>query len=619
MQQAVMPDKQSVENCLKQKKYYIDFYQRNYIWSKETTLILLNDIFYNFNLGYQDWKDSEITEELMEKYNWYYLNVYITNNINSKIYIVDGQQRLTTLTLIATKLYHMLDSKEKLRELLGQCIFSNNGFNDFFNIDNDKRYKIMDIIFNKKNYPDEFDNETEKNLIERYNDISNYLENEFKENNYKKLKVFILYFLKRLVLVELAIDQNDTPMIFEVINDRGEPLKPFEILKGKLIGVLDKNDTEYFCKIWDSVLSTLSKFEDSFFIDFLKSRFIFKRNSDVEKNINKRYHRYIFENNEIANNLNFRKQDFDRIENIKKFIKNEINYYGKLYKKITNSNNDFLRYCKVINDLSGQYQNILAACEINDKLEDEKINLIAKEYDRLWMLLNLNGMYNSNNFQDITYSLNEKLKEVKLEEYKTIFDCLLKDIIKNKKKLESDPKSLLDYKDFLNRDYTNVNPRFLRYLFARVEKFICDNMNIQPQNDVFTISTKTGDKTGYHIEHILSNNATNINYFDNEEEFQRQRNLLGGLLLLKDKSNISSGNEEYGDKLKTYIAAKLIWGCSICEDFHHRTNKDFKNFNDKYFSSENGFKFYKEFDKNALFERTKLLYEIVKIIWEVDR
>ncbi|EFB0441807.1 DUF262 domain-containing protein, partial [Campylobacter lari] len=266
MQQAVMPDKQSVENCLKQKKYYIDFYQRNYIWSKETTLILLNDIFYNFNLGYQDWKDSEITEELMEKYNWYYLNVYITNNINSKIYIVDGQQRLTTLTLIATKLYHMLDSKEKLRELLGQCIFSNNGFNDFFNIDNDKRYKIMDIIFNKKNYPDEFDNETEKNLIERYNDISNYLENEFKENNYKKLKVFILYFLKRLVLVELAIDQNDTPMIFEVINDRGEPLKPFEILKGKLIGVLDKNDTEYFCKIWDSVLSTLSKFEDSFFI-----------------------------------------------------------------------------------------------------------------------------------------------------------------------------------------------------------------------------------------------------------------------------------------------------------------------------------------------------------------
>ena len=148
--QQIIPDKQSVESCLKQKTYYIDFYQREYVWSKETALTLLDDIFYNFRLGYEQNKNSEITESLMEKFNWYYLNVYITNNIKGKNYIVDGQQRLTTLTLIATKLYHLLKQGDKLKDILGQCIFSNNGFRDIFNLDNDKRNNIMDCIFNNK-------------------------------------------------------------------------------------------------------------------------------------------------------------------------------------------------------------------------------------------------------------------------------------------------------------------------------------------------------------------------------------------------------------------------------------------------------------------------------------
>ena len=35
-----------------------------------------------------------------------------------------------------------------------------------------------------------------------------------------------------------------------------------------------------------------------------------------------------------------------------------------------------------------------------------------------------------------------------------------------------------------------------------------------------TSQQKTGDKTGYHIEHILSRNITNIKFFSNEEEFE---------------------------------------------------------------------------------------------------
>lgn len=89
MQQTINPDKQTVESCLKDRSYYIDFYQREYVWSKDTVETLLKDIFYTFDISYELYKDAVLTPQVLENYNWYYLNIFITNNINGKVYIVD--------------------------------------------------------------------------------------------------------------------------------------------------------------------------------------------------------------------------------------------------------------------------------------------------------------------------------------------------------------------------------------------------------------------------------------------------------------------------------------------------------------------------------------------------
>ena len=624
MEHTITPDKQSVEVCLKGKNYYIDFYQREYVWSKQTTETLLNDIFYMFELGYNEHKNSEVSNEIIGKYNWYYLNVYITNKIQSKTYIVDGQQRLSTLTLIATKLYHLskqYNNLENLSTMLAQCIYSNDGFETSYNLDSQKRFRIMEALFGGESFESQYENITEETLHKRYKDISKYLEDKFdnsSDSSDKKLRSFILYFLKRLVLVELAIDQNDTPMIFEVINDRGEALKPFEILKGKLIGALNKDDTEYFCEIWEKSLKKLPKREDEFFSNLIKSKFVFKRNSDIEKSINQSYHRYIFEDNSIAQGLGFKESgNAYNIPKIKNFIEKEIQYYAKLYDNICKSDDEFLKYLN-INELTGQYQIILAACEIDDENEDEKIKSIAREYERLWLLLHLNGIYDSNEFQGISYGLNERLKNAAINEYKDIFDSILKDTFKETRQADK-IHSLLEYEIFITKDYANTNKRLLRYLFARIEKYLCEQIKIDPQNDIEYITTKTGDKTGYHIEHILSRNTTNIEYFSNEEEFNSQRNILGGLLLLKDKTNIKSSNEEYEDKLKTY-SNSLTWGHTLCQSFYHKTNQYFLDFNN-WLNNNKGvsFKPYDTFNETALKERSKLLYELIKIIWNVDR
>lgn len=614
MTQEIIPDKQTVQSCLSKKTYFVDFYQREYVWSKSTVEILLRDIFYSFEISYDDHKDEELTEEVLELYNWYYMNVFITNKVNSKVYIVDGQQRLTTLTLIATKLYHLI-TDETLKDLLKDCIFTKDMFKgNVFCIDNEKRKDVMECILENKPYTDPYKNKTEETLIARFNDISKYIDDKQMDEN--KLRAFCMYFLRKLVMVELSVEKDDTPMVFEVINDRGEALKPFEILKGKMVGLISKNDTQAYSEKWDDAMKHIPDMQDAFFGDYLKSRFVKSSNTKLEAALSNAYHRHIFDVNEIAQELSFRRTDSQHVKNIKNFIDNELTYYSTLYAKIRSNQDVFLMYDNEINDLSMQYQNIMAACSINDPQEDEKIQVLAKEMDRFWMLMNLNGVYDSNEFQDKCYRISQQLKEADLETYRSTFDKMLKDTIRKKKNIEGEV-SLLDYNSFMKRNYTNMNTRMLRYFLARIERYISQETEIAMQNSVYEISKRTGRVYGYHIEHILSHNETNRSYFQSEEEFEEKRNLLGGLLLLRGLDNISAGNEEFEDKLKTYSNGPM-WGHSLCEDFYH-ANLNFTNFNQR-LQKEYGvsFKSYQKFDKVALEERSKLLYQLVKIVWEID-
>ncbi len=79
------------------------------------------------------------------------------------------------------------------------------------------------------------------------------------------------------------------------------------------------------------------------------------------------------------------------------------------------------------------------------------------------------------------------------------------------------------------------------------------------------------------------------------------------------KDNLSSGNEAYSKKLKTYSGkANLVWTQSLRDDFYH-CNPDFIDFGNEY---KLNFKPHMDkFDKNTVDERQKLLFDIVKIIW----
>ena len=79
---------------------------------------------------------------------------------------------------------------------------------------------------------------TAENMVINYDTISASLDKELKGKHC--FETFVFYFLHRLVLINLSVEQTDVAMVFEVINDRGVPLRPYEILKGKLLGQISK-------------------------------------------------------------------------------------------------------------------------------------------------------------------------------------------------------------------------------------------------------------------------------------------------------------------------------------------------------------------------------------------
>ena len=130
----VTPDKQNIDKVFSNTTYYIDFYQRQYKWSEEPVKRLLDDIFYKFNGEYFKFKDSDIPlEKVIDKYAWYYLNTYVTNHVEGKLYLVDGQQRLTTLTLILIKLTQLTKHfKSDLSDWINAKIAGTSGFKKEF-------------------------------------------------------------------------------------------------------------------------------------------------------------------------------------------------------------------------------------------------------------------------------------------------------------------------------------------------------------------------------------------------------------------------------------------------------------------------------------------------------
>jgi hypothetical protein len=596
-------------------KYYIDFYQRDYKWEQEHVETLLDDVFFRFEADYDPQVDP--TKESVSKYAWYYLSTYVTNTLDGRKFIVDGQQRLTTVTLILIKLYHLARAygQEHHADWLKRSIYGADAEGRTYWMGTDDRNQAIEKLFSDGTSPDDAElsdqNLTIRNVYENYQLISAYLDDQLQTPH--RAAAFTLYFMTRVELVELHIDDSrDVAMVFEVINDRGENLQPYEVLKGELLGQLTKDEVNStYYSIWTRSINPLQNRDkrepDRFFRLLFRSKHT--DNRQQYRDFDGEYQREVF-SRKWDSQLHL-KRNPDRV---KQFLGSEVAYYSRLYDDLlelasTPDKGNYVYYNVKLNEHDRQHLLVMSAIQSEDPDRDRKIQLVARLFDRHFTLLQLAGSYNSNAFTESIIALNTAIRSADCEEIQAAFDSqLLEDISAAKGLSVKDP---FQWTLFRNIGY-ELGSRFVRYFFARIEHFIGDEAGLNVDN-LYDLVRNRGTKYGYHVEHILANNVQNRTLFDDEEQFVRERNRLGGLVLLRGRDNQASGNEPYGKKLATYSHDTRL-GATLTSDFYH-ANTGFADFVKKY---RLDFHPIKVFHREAIEERHKLYFELAKLIWGDD-
>ena len=222
----------NIREFLSEGKYVIPIYQRNYDWGEREALQLLEDI-----SDYAQ-KNKEQDKE-QNKEQPYYIGsaVVFLRTAHGETYFetIDGQQRLTTLTILACLLKHQKRA-------------------DWFekpNLSYDHRKEADEALMMLVNgqlsqHP------SAQNIVSVYRLLEKHLQPMLTAKELD-LETFADYLFEKVIILRIPVPQ-DTQLnhYFEIMNTRGEQLEKHEVLKAVLMGKLEREEHHLFHLIWEA-------------------------------------------------------------------------------------------------------------------------------------------------------------------------------------------------------------------------------------------------------------------------------------------------------------------------------------------------------------------------------
>ena len=152
---------QNVFEVLNEKKYTVDYFQREYSWEQKHISQLITDLTSTFLDVYTEGDDRA----RVEHYNNYYLGPFVVSRKDGEKSIIDGQQRLTSITLFLIFLNNLqkeLGGKESIEPL----VFSEKYGKKSFNIQVEERMKCLEKLFLEGSYEVQPDDEAVDTAVE---------------------------------------------------------------------------------------------------------------------------------------------------------------------------------------------------------------------------------------------------------------------------------------------------------------------------------------------------------------------------------------------------------------------------------------------------------------------
>ena len=232
----ILGDVKTIRLLLSNAKYSINYYQREYRWESKQIEELVSDLTGKFLESYEDSHERQD----VEGYGHYFLGSIIISQREGKSFIIDGQQRLTSLTLLLIFLNNLQKARGVDDDLvpLDELIYSRRFSHLSFNMDVEERQVCMETLFKGAKYDATDQPESVQNIVSRFGDIAKSFPDEIVNGHLhgRALPFFIDWLIEKVYLVEItATSDEDAYTIFETMNDRGLQLTPTDMLKGYLL------------------------------------------------------------------------------------------------------------------------------------------------------------------------------------------------------------------------------------------------------------------------------------------------------------------------------------------------------------------------------------------------
>lgn len=604
----------TIGEILRGKRYGIDYYQREYRWQRKQAKELIDDLTEAFLSSHL----AGNPRNAVEKYGNYFLGSIILSERDGQRFIVDGQQRLTTITLLLL-LLHRRQGERKDRVALEELIYSERFGERAFNIAVEDRRAIMSALFNGY-VPNTSDaSESVQTIVARYQDLDELMQEQSEDIDDAALPYFCDWLIEKVYLIEIsAASDEDAYTIFETMNDRGLSLTPLDMLKGYLLAnISDIGQRNEAARLWRErieALRKLGKDEDTDavkawlrarYANSVRERRTGSENKDFER-IGTEFHRWVGEH---AEELGLKSG-----EDVFRFINDEMVFYTRQYARIRAASLNPVKGLEPVYDVAAfnftlQYPLLLAPLRVDDTPEmvDRKIRAVAIFLDILLARRAVN--YLSMTYGAMSYAAFLIMRDIRGLALPELVDTLRKRL--DEQGCDFDGTADGRRNGFEGFGLNQWSKRYIKVLLARMTAHLERESGMDSSPAKYLIE----GRARYEIEHIWADHYDrHRDEFASQADFSDYRNRFGGLLLLPKSFNGSYGDLIYSEKRKHYVSQNLLaW--SLHEQCYER-NPGFLSY-----IEEEGLPFnpIEDFRKAELDDRHGLYRQLADRIWDAER
>ena len=528
--------------------FKIPLYQRPYSWTTEQAGELLDDL-----ISFIGADTTANVDELSP----YFLGsiVLIKDESQPDAEIVDGQQRLTTLTILLSALRHTITTPAYAKGMTDYLYQEGKPLEGTPN-----RYRLTlrdrDADFFRTHIQDQ----------EQIDKLKKLNEGQLTDSR-KNIWANALLFLKRLdglpesqrVLLAQFIVKNcllvvvSTPdldsayRIFSILNDRGLDLSHSDILKSEVIGRIPSKDQEPYNQKWEDAEEELGR--DAFSDLFGHTRTIYCKKK-AKESILKEFREYVIK----------------PVGDSRKLIDDVLIPFADAFTTIQTASYESVAGAEQVNELLkwlGRIDNTdwippAILFMARNKSDTNTLNRFFADLERLASFLMI-----------CQYGINERI-----ERYGKLLDAIEHDadLYAADAALQLSQDEQLLFINALNGDVYQQVPKRRLYILLRLDSALSDGC-------------ASYDHTVISIEHVLPQNPPPSSewceWFPTQELRDRWVHRLGNLLLLSRKKNSSASNYDFEKKktayftkggispfpLTTQAIAKNKWTLEVVEDF----------------------------------------------------